>query len=96
MLAMGSLKFLYHDYNVLSYGRFNQEEQVIVVINNRNERVHVEIPVWLTGINRSSVAKLTPGVCDGCGGIFFGGERNRGTGGHTGDGFAAVIGSGTA
>ena len=59
MLAMGSLKFLYHDYNVLSYGRFNQEEQVIVVINNRNERVHVEIPVWLTGINRSSVAKLT-------------------------------------
>ena len=36
------------------------------------------------------------GVCDGCGGIFFGGERNRGTGGHTGDGFAAVIGSGTA
>ena len=59
VLAMGSLKFLYHDYNVLSYGRFNQEEQVIVVINNRNERVHVEIPVWLTGINRSSVAKLT-------------------------------------
>ena len=56
VLAMGSLKFLYHDYNVLSYGRFNQEEQVIVVINNRNERVHVEIPVWLTGINRSSVA----------------------------------------
>lgn len=59
VLAMGSLKFLYHDYNVLSYGRFNQEEQVIVIINNRNERVHVEIPVWLTGINRSSVAKLT-------------------------------------
>lgn len=59
MLAMGSLKFLYHDYNVLSYGRFNQEEQVIVIINNRNEKVHVEIPVWLTGINRSSVAKLT-------------------------------------
>ena len=59
VLAMGSLKFLHHDYNVLSYGRFNQEEQVIVVINNRNERVHVEIPVWLTGINRSSVAKLT-------------------------------------
>ena len=59
VLAMGSLKFLYHDYNVLSYGRFNQEEQVIVVINNRNERVHVEIPVWLTGINRSSVVKLT-------------------------------------
>ena len=59
VLAMGSLKFLCHDYNVLSYGRFNQEEQVIVIINNRNERVHVEIPVWLTGINRSSVAKLT-------------------------------------
>ena len=59
VLAMGSLKFLYHDYNVLSYGRFNQEEQVIVIINNRNEKVHVEIPVWLTGINRSSVAKLT-------------------------------------
>ena len=59
VLAMGSLKFLHHDYNVLSYGRFNQEEQVIVVINNRNERVHVEIPVWLTGINGSSVAKLT-------------------------------------
>ena len=58
VLAMGSLKFLYHDYNVLSYGRFNQEEQVIVVINNRNERVHVEIPVWLTGINRLSLIHI--------------------------------------
>lgn len=69
---------------------------MIVIINNRNERVHVEIPVWLTGINRNSVAKLTQVFATDAVGFSSEEKGNRGTGGHTGDGFAAVIGSGTA
>lgn len=48
----GSLKNLYADYNLLSYGRFTMEEQVVVIINNRNEPATVEIHVWGLGMSR--------------------------------------------
>ena len=53
VLIGGSLKFLYKDYNILSYARFNKEEQIIVVVNNRAEQAYVEIPVWEAGIYRT-------------------------------------------
>lgn len=49
----GSCKFLHQDYNIISYGRFDNKEQVVVVINNRAEQVKVDIPVWQTGIART-------------------------------------------
>lgn len=51
-LKYGSLKELYSDYNVIAYGRFSNDEQVVVIINNRNETAMVEVPVWQTGMSR--------------------------------------------
>ena len=51
-LRTGSLKLLYKDYNVLAYGRFNEEEQIIVLVNNRQEDYYMEVVVWPAGLNR--------------------------------------------
>lgn len=53
VLIGGSLKFLYKDYNIIAYARFNKREQVIVVVNNRSEQAQVEIPVWEADICRT-------------------------------------------
>lgn len=58
VLRKGSVKILHQDYNLLVFGRFDREEQVIVAVNNRNERVSVEIPVWETGISRISQSEI--------------------------------------
>lgn len=49
-LKIGSLKFLYGDYGILSYGRFTEDEQYVVVINNLEEEKEIEIPVWQLGV----------------------------------------------
>ena len=59
VLKYGSLKKLKEDYNLISFGRFNENEQVVVVINNNNENKKVEIPVWETGISRSIDTTMT-------------------------------------
>ena len=59
VLKYGSVKILKEDYNLLSFGRFNEKEQVVVVINNNNENKKVEIPVWETGIIRSVDTTMT-------------------------------------
>ena len=50
---------LKEDYNLISFGRFNENEQVVVVINNNNENKKVEIPVWETGISRNVDTTMT-------------------------------------
>ena len=59
VLKYGSLKMLKEDYNLISFGRFNENEQVVVVINNNNENKKVEIPVWETGISRTIDTTMT-------------------------------------
>lgn len=44
-ILYGSLVFLYGEGEVLSYGRFDEKESVIVVVNNGEEK-DVCIPVW--------------------------------------------------
>ncbi len=51
VLRTGSLKELLYDYNLLAYGRFSMDEQVVVVVNNREEEVELEIPVWSLGMD---------------------------------------------
>ena len=46
-LRTGSLKMLYWENNILAYGRFQGEEQIIVVLNNSKELKQVTVPVWL-------------------------------------------------
>ena len=57
VLTYGSLKFLYEEHNILCYGRFDREEQVIVLLNNREGREVVDIPVWEVGVGACSVAR---------------------------------------
>ena len=45
-LRTGSLSMLSWAENVLAYGRFLREEQIIVIINNRSELTEVNVPVW--------------------------------------------------
>ena len=45
-LKKGSLNVLSWSENILSYGRFIGEEQIIVIINNNSELREVTVPVW--------------------------------------------------
>lgn len=52
VLRKGSLKFLWNDYQGLSYGRFSDNEQIIILLNNLAEDREIEVEVWQTGISR--------------------------------------------
>ncbi|MDD6684351.1 MAG: glycoside hydrolase family 13 protein [Lachnospiraceae bacterium] len=52
VLRTGSVIILHRDYNVLVYGRFNREEQVLVCISNRAQEFDVEAEVWPAGISK--------------------------------------------
>lgn len=58
VLTEGSLAFLWNDYNGICYARFSWDEQVIIVVNNRDEERDAEIMVWKAGISRLSQKKL--------------------------------------
>lgn len=52
-LQKGSIKMLYKDYNILSYGRFLKDNIIVVAINNNDESKEIEIPVWHLGATDS-------------------------------------------
>ncbi len=47
VLKTGSVKMLTWGEHLLSYGRFMEDEKIIVVINNSKERREVVVPVWM-------------------------------------------------
>jgi len=51
-LKNGSVKLMAKDYGVLAYARFNSEEVIFVLVNNRTEVYHMEAVVWQAGIDR--------------------------------------------
>lgn len=63
ILTSGSLKFLWHAYQGLCYGRFSRKEQIIVAINVSEDEMHMEIPVWETGITRISNCEMEQLIC---------------------------------
>lgn len=52
VIRKGSHNFLWNDYQGLSYGRFSDNEQMIVILNNLAEDREIEVEVWQTGISR--------------------------------------------
>ena len=50
VLKEGSLKFLDWGQGYLSYGRFDRENQMVIVINNTNQAAERKIPVWELGV----------------------------------------------
>jgi alpha-glucosidase len=53
-LKTGSVEYLECSYGIISYGRFNEENKLIVVLNNNNEQRTVDIAAWRIGIKMSS------------------------------------------
>ena len=53
VLKGGSVKFLKGEYNLIAYGRFADDERIIVIVNNNNGNVNAEIPVWEIGMSRT-------------------------------------------
>lgn len=49
-LLTGSLMNLGQDYNYIAYGRFNKEEQIVVLINNNDHEIEKEVNVWQIGV----------------------------------------------
>ena len=45
-LRTGAVVMLHCEKNILAYGRFIEEEQIIVILNNRSELAEVTVPVW--------------------------------------------------
>ena len=56
-LRKGSIKLLYAGYNVLAYARFQEDEQIVVVLNNSKELKQVTVPVWLSGVHKEGRMK---------------------------------------
>jgi alpha-glucosidase len=54
VLKTGSIKALYGTHGVVCYGRFDKNDQFVILVNNNNYDVSVEIPVWQIGIENSS------------------------------------------
>jgi alpha-glucosidase len=52
VLRTGSVIMLYKDKDVLVYGRFNREEQVIVFVNNGQMGYNLTAVIWPAGLNR--------------------------------------------
>ena len=50
VLRTGSLRMLYWDNQVLAYGRFQGDEQIIVIINNSENLREVTVPAWLAEV----------------------------------------------
>lgn len=57
VLTTGSLCFLNGEYQFLAYGRFSEEQQVIVAVNNGQARKEARIPVWKAGVRKGAVLK---------------------------------------
>lgn len=51
----GSVKFLYSEFNILAYGRFDRKNQALVILNNNEEEKILEFSVWEIGIAKESI-----------------------------------------
>ena len=61
MLRTGSVMFLYNDYGIISYGRWNKDDHIAVILNNNNTERTLNIPVWKMecGLNTKMKALLS-------------------------------------
>lgn len=50
VLREGSCKFLTACDEWIAYGRFDQEEQIVVILNNQDEEKYADVAVWEAGV----------------------------------------------
>jgi alpha-glucosidase len=53
----GSLKYMESEYNVIGYGRFNRQQQSVILINNNDYEITKELMVWYLGIPKEATMK---------------------------------------
>lgn len=60
-IKTGSLEYLYNDYGVISYGRWDNSNNIAVVLNNNSVEKELNLPVWKlqTKLNGSMVTLIT-------------------------------------
>jgi alpha-glucosidase len=58
VLRRGSVEFLHSEYGILSYGRFDKNEKVAVIINNNPNIRSITIPLWKIGVAKNSRMEL--------------------------------------
>ena len=46
--------FLHGDYNILSYARFDSQEQMVIVFNNNDDTRVITFQVWMAQIDHSA------------------------------------------
>lgn len=56
-LRTGSIQFLFFDYGIISYGRWDEKDSYVIIVNNNYDSQIVSIPVWKMGI-KSGFLKL--------------------------------------
>ena len=52
VLRTGSILFLFGEYQCISYGRFDDNEHIVVAISISQDTRHMEIPVWRLGVTQ--------------------------------------------
>ena len=52
VLRTGSILFLFGEYQCISYGRFDDNEHIVVAINISQDTRHMESPVWRLGVTQ--------------------------------------------
>ena len=50
VLRTGSVQILVAEENILAYGRFTEDEQIVVIINNHDVLKEITVPVWRVGV----------------------------------------------
>ena len=50
-LKAGSLEYLFNDYGIISYGRWNHRNGIAVILNNNSIEQELNIPVWKINID---------------------------------------------
>jgi alpha-glucosidase len=68
-LLTGSCKELGGGYHYISYGRFTDEEQIVVAVNSGEDPTAVEIPCWEIGVPKDTdtdMISLLKTDADGC------------------------------
>lgn len=59
VLKTGSILFLNGEYQLISYGRFDENDRIVVIVNSSEETRNLRIPVWRLGmVDNTHMARL--------------------------------------
>ncbi len=62
-LKFGSLEYIHSEYGILAYGRWKDDNKIVVIVNNNREPRKLVLPVWKLGIkNNGSLEVLVKSI----------------------------------